>query len=143
MSIKSIVCTVGGLAGAAVAAVWGGWTEAMSILCILMAMDYIAGVLVAAVWHKSPKTQTGGLESLAGLKGLIRKIFILALVAAAHMIDRLVGTNYIRDAAAIAFALNEVISILENAGLMGIPIPKVMQRGLELLRQKSGEDEEE
>lgn len=143
MSIKVLFCTVGGLAGAAVAAVWGGWTEAMTILCILMAMDYIAGVLVAAVWHRSPKTQTGGLESLAGLKGLIRKIFILALVAVAHMIDRLIGTNYIRDAVAIAFSLNEIISILENAGLMGIPIPKVMQKGLELLRRKAGEDEEQ
>ena len=139
MSIKAIICTAGGLAGAAVAAIWGGWTEAMTILCILMALDYIAGILVAAVWHRSPKTQTGGLESMAGLKGLIRKIFILALVAVAHMIDRLIGTNYIRDAVAIAFSLNEIISILENAALMGIPVPKVMQRGLELLRQKAGE----
>lgn len=143
MSIKAIICTAGGLAGAAVAAIWGGWTEAMTILCILMALDYIAGILVAAVWHRSPKTQTGGLESLAGLKGLIRKVFILALVAVAHMIDRLIGTNYIRDAVAIAFSLNEIISILENAGLMGIPIPKVMQKGLELLRRKAGEDEEQ
>lgn len=143
MSIKAIVCTAAGLAGAAVAAIFGGWTEAMTILCILMALDYIAGILVAAVWHRSPKTETGGLESLAGLKGLIRKVFILALVAVAHMIDRLIGTNYIRDAVAIAFSLNEIISILENAGLMGIPIPKVMQKGLELLRRKAGEDEEQ
>lgn len=143
MSIKAIICTAGGLAGAAVAAIWGGWTEAMTILCILMALDYIAGILVAAVWHRSPKTETGGLESMAGLKGLIRKIFILALVAVAHMIDRLIGTNYIRDAVAIAFSLNEIISILENAALMGIPIPKVMQKGLELLRRKAGDDEEQ
>lgn len=143
MSIKAIICTAGGLAGAAVAAIWGGWGEAMTILCVLMAIDYIAGILVAAVWHRSPKTETGGLESLAGLKGLIRKVFILALVAVAHMIDRLIGTNYIRDAVAIAFSLNEIISILENAGLMGIPIPKVMQKGLELLRRKAGEDEEQ
>ena len=143
MSIKAIICVAGGLAGAAITSIWGGWTEAMTILCILMGIDYIAGVLVAAVWHRSPKTQTGGLESLAGLKGLIRKIFILALVAVAHMIDRLIGTNYIRDAVAIAFSLNEVISILENAGLMGIPIPKVMQKGLELLRQKAGETDKQ
>lgn len=143
MSIKAVVCTVGGLAGAAVAAIWGGWTEAMTILCILMALDYIAGILVAAVWHRSPKTETGGLESLAGLKGLIRKVFILALVAVAHMIDRLIGTNYIRDAVAIAFSLNEIISILENAGLMGIPIPAALKKGLELLRRKAGEDEEQ
>lgn len=142
MSIKAIICTVGGLAGAAVAALFGGWTEAMTILCILMALDYIGGLLVAGIWHRSPKTETGGLESRAGAKGLIRKLFILALVAVAHFVDRLVGTNYIRDAVAIAFSLNEIISILENAGLMGIPIPRVLQKGLELLRQKSGETDE-
>lgn len=139
MSIKAIVCTAAGLVGAAITAFWGGWGEVMTILCVLMAIDYIAGILVAAVWHRSPKTQTGGLESLAGLKGLIRKVFILALVAVAHMIDRLIGTNYIRDAVAIAFSLNEIISILENAGLMGIPIPAALKKGLELLRQKAGE----
>lgn len=142
MSIKAIICTIAGLAGAAVAALFGGWTEAMTILCILMALDYIGGLLVAGIWHRSPKTETGGLESRAGAKGLIRKLFILALVAVAHFVDRLVGTNYIRDAVAIAFSLNEIISILENAGLMGIKIPKPLQKGLELLRQKSGEDEE-
>lgn len=142
MSIKAIICTIVGLAGAAVAALFGGWTEAMTILCILMALDYIGGLLVAGIWHRSPKTETGGLESRAGAKGLIRKLFILALVAVAHFVDRLVGTNYIRDAVAIAFSLNEIISILENAGLMGIPIPKALQKGLELLRQKSGEDVE-
>ncbi len=142
MSIKAIICTIAGLAGAAVAALWGGWTESMTILCSLMALDYLGGLLVAGIWHKSPKTQTGGLESRAGAKGLIRKLFILALVAVAHFVDRLVGTNYIRDAVAIAFSLNEIISILENAGLMGIPIPRVLQKGLELLRQKSGETDE-
>ena len=143
MSIKAIICTIAGLAGAAVAALWGGWTEAMTILCVLMALDYVGGLLVAGIWRRSPKTETGGLESRAGAKGLIRKLFVLALVAVAHMIDRLIGTNYVRDAVAIAFSLNEIISILENAGLMGIPIPKALQKGLELLRQKSGEDEEE
>lgn len=142
MSIKAIFCAVVGLAGAAVAALFGGWTEAMTILCILMALDYIGGLLVAGIWHRSPKTETGGLESRAGAKGLVRKLFILALVAVAHFVDRLVGTNYIRDAVAIAFSLNEIISIMENAGLMGIPIPRVLQKGLELLRQKSGETDE-
>jgi toxin secretion/phage lysis holin len=63
-------------------------------------------------------------------------------VVVAHLIDRLLGTNYLRDAAAIAFCLNEVISIIENAGLMGIPMPKVIIKALEVLRQKAGETEE-
>lgn len=139
--MKQLVCTLTALLGAAIAALFGGWNEGMTVLCVLMALDYCSGICLALIFRASPKTPGGGLESRTGWKGLFRKLFTLALVAAAHMIDRLVGTNYIRDAAAIAFALNEVISILENAGLMGIPIPGVLQKGLELLRQKTGESE--
>ena len=141
--MKHIICTVGGVVGGIVAALFGGWTEGLLVLVILMGIDYFSGLVVAGVFHRSPKSAGGGLESRAGLKGLMRKIFVLALVAVAHLIDRLIGTNYVRDAAAVAFCLNEVISILENAGLMGIPIPKVVRRAIDVLRNKAGEDVEE
>ena len=137
--MKQAFCVLTALAGAAVAALFGGWSEGMTVLCVLMALDYGSGICLALVFRASPKTASGGLESRVGWKGLMRKLFTLALVAAAHLIDRLVGTSYLRDAAAIAFSLNELISVLENAGLMGIPIPGALKRGLELLRQKTGE----
>ena len=140
--MRQLVCTLTALLGAAAAALFGGWDEGITVICILMALDYCSGVAVALIFRASPKTESGGLESRAGWKGLARKLFTLALVAVAHLTDRLVGTSYIRDAVAIAFSLNEIISILENAGLMGIPIPAALRKGLELLRQKSGEDEE-
>ena len=138
--MKTYICMIAGSLGAVVAQVFGGWSDCITVLLILMAIDYISGLVVAGVFHKSPKTETGALESRVGLKGLIRKFFIVAIVVVAHMIDRLIGTNYLRDAAAIAFCLNEVISIIENAGLMGTPMPKVIIKALEVLRQKAGED---
>lgn len=141
--MKPIICTITGVIGGIVAALWGGWTEGLLVLVIMMAIDYVSGLVVAGVFHNSPKSPGGGLESKAGMKGLVRKIFVLALVAVAHLIDRLIGTNYIRDVASIAFCLNEVISILENAGLMGIPIPKVLRKAIDVLRDKAGEDVEE
>ena len=139
--MKPIICTITGVIGGIVAALWGGWTEGLLVLVIMMAIDYVSGLVVAGVFHNSPKSPGGGLESRAGIKGLVRKIFILALVAMAHLIDRLIGTNYIRDVVCIAFILNEVISIVENAGLMGIPIPQRLRQAIDMLRQKAGEDE--
>lgn len=138
----TFICTVGGVLGGVVATLFGGWTEGLLVLLILMAIDYISGLVVAAIFHRSPKSAGGGLESNACLKGLVRKIFVLALVCVAHLIDRLIGTTYVRDMAAIAFCLYEVISILENAGLMGIPIPKVMRKAIDVLRDKAGESGE-
>ena len=116
---------------------FGGWTQPMSILCILMGVDYIFGVALALFWHKSPKTETGGASSAAGAHGIIRKIGFLALVGVAYQVDKLTGFNYVRDAVALFFAANEALSIIENAGLMGIPLPKVLIHGVEVLKGKA------
>lgn len=142
MFYKIGICFMIGSVGAVVTQVFGGWSDCLTVLLILMGIDYISGLIVAGVFHKSPKTANGALESKAGLKGLIRKFFIVAIVIVAHLIDRLLGVNYIRDTAAIAFCLNEAISVTENVALMGVPLPKVLKKALEVLRQKSGEDEE-
>ncbi len=139
--MKHVICVIAGAVGAAVAALFGGWTEALMLLGILMIIDYISGLVVAGIFHASPKSEHGGLESHAGLKGLMRKVFILALVAVAHFVDRLIGVNYVRDAVALAFCLNEILSIIENAGLMGIPLPKALRKALDVLRDKAGETE--
>lgn len=53
-----------------------------------------------------------------------------------------VGSNYIRDAVIIAYIINETISIIENADLMGVPIPGPLRKGIELLQQKSKPDDQ-
>lgn len=137
MSTKytAIIGAVGGF----VTALLGGWDYAMQLLVIAMAVDYISGVMVAGVWHKSSKSESGKLESRAGFKGLCRKGMILGLVLVAHYMDLAIGTQYIRDAIVIGFAANEIFSILENLGLMGIEYPPVIKNALEALKSK-GED---
>ena len=93
-----------------------------------MCVDYISGIVVAAVFHKSNKTESGVLQSKAGWKGIVRKVFTLILVLVAAQLDKLIGTNFVRDAVVIAFCANEAISIVENAGAMGIPIPTAIKK---------------
>ena len=102
-----------------------------------MAIDYITGLIVAGVFHASPKTETGTLESRAGWKGLIRKGETLLIVLVACRLDAVMGSSFVRDAAVIAFVANETISIIENAGLMGLPIPAVITKAVDILKQKA------
>lgn len=134
--MKNLICTAIGMAGAAVSTIFGGWSEALTTLLICMAIDYITGLVVAGVFHNSPKTATGALESNAGLKGLFRKAAMLLFVLIGHRLDVAVGTTYIRDAVCIAFIANEVLSLVENAGLMGVPIPEVITNAIDVLKNK-------
>ena len=94
------------------------------------------------MFHKSNKSESGSLESLAGWKGLARKCGTLLLILIAHMLDLLTGTEFIRDAVILFFVSNEALSIIENAGLMGVPIPKVLSDAIEVLNRK-GDGEKE
>lgn len=76
-------------------------------------------------------------------KGLIRKGVYLLIILVAYRLDLSLGANYIRTAVIIAFIVNEVISIIENAGVMGIPIPGVITRAIEVLKKKSELDGDE
>lgn len=129
-----------GAVGAFIASLFGGWDAALMTLIIFMAIDYITGLIVAGVFHKSGKSENGALESRAGWKGLCRKGMILLLVLVGCRIDLVIGSNYVRDAVCIAFIANETLSITENAGLMGIPIPAVITNAIDVLKNK-GEKE--
>ena len=135
--MKEIICTIIGVVGSAVASLFGGWTAGMTALVIFMTVDYLSGLLVAGVFKNSNKTETGTLESRAGWKGLIRKGMTLVIVLIAYHLDLVIGTNYIRDAVIIAFCANELISIVENAGLMGVPLPSVITKAIDVLVNKS------
>ena len=135
--MKNAICAAAGIGGSLVASLFGGWTASLTTLLIFMGIDYLSGLILAGVFHKSPKTETGALESRAGLKGLIRKVTMLLFVLISHRLDLAVGANYIRDAICIAFMVNELISIVENAGLMGIPVPAVITNAIDILKKKT------
>ena len=136
-AVKDYVCFAIGAIGSMIASLFGGWDASLQTLVIFMAIDYITGLIVAGVFHASPKTETGTLESRAGWKGLIRKGETLLIVLVACRLDAVIGSNFVRDAAVIAFVANETISIIENAGLMGLPIPEVIIKAVDILKQKA------
>ena len=141
--MKESICTILGVIGSFIASLFGGFDAGMITLIIFMVVDYITGLVVAGVFKNSTKTESGALESRAGWKGLCRKGVTLLIVLIAYRLDLLIGTNYIRDAVIIGFCANEAISIIENAGLMGIPLPSVISKAIDLLTKKSNSESEE
>ena len=134
MPIKIFILSGVACVGAAIASLFGGWTGAMTTLVILMFIDYVTGIIVAGVFHNSPKCSGGALSSAVGFKGICRKFVILLIVVVACRVDLLLETNIIRDATCIGFCANELVSITENAGLMGIPLPRKLVEAIEVLR---------
>lgn len=135
--MKDGICTAIGIVGSTIASFFGGFDAALITLLIFMGVDYATGLIVAGVFHKSEKTENGALESRVGWKGLCRKGVSLLVVLVACRLDMIMGSNFIRDATVIAFIANETISIIENAGLMGVPIPSVITKAIEVLKKKS------
>ena len=134
--MKERICVLAGMAGAAAAWAFGGWDAALLALVICMAIDYISGSTVALVFHKSRKSATGAYNSAYGLKGLCKKGLMLLFVVVAVQADRLLGADYVRDAVCIGFCVNEILSIVENLGLAGVPLPKAVTKALEQLQEK-------
>lgn len=138
--MKNWICTAIGALGGIIATAFGGWDAGMITLIIFMAIDFASGLIVAGVFHNSSKSETGALESKAGWKGLARKCMTLLFVLIAYRLDLLIGTDYIRDAVIIGFAANELISIVENAGLMGLPLPPAITKAIDILKNKNQEE---
>lgn len=137
--LKTAAISIFGAIGGFIVQLLGGWTGDMKTLVIFMATDLIMGFLIAGVWKKSGKSSTGALNSISMWKGLCRKGVSLLIVLVAHQLDCTMGTEYIRSAVIIAFIVNELISIVENAGIMGVPIPKVVIKAIDVLKQKEGD----
>ena len=137
------ICAAAGVVGSIVATFFGGWSDGLTTLVIFMIIDYISGFVVAGVFKKSRKTESGALESRAGWKGLCRKCMTLVLVLVAYRLDLLRGEGtLIRDAVTIGFTINEGLSILENAVLMGLKVPGPLRKALEVLAPKAEVKEE-
>lgn len=135
--MKNVLCTTAGVVGGFIASLFGGWDTGIATLVLFMGIDFFSGLAVAGIFKNSTKTETGALESRAGFKGLCRKCMTLLFVLIAFRLDLAIGTNYIRDAVIIGFMANELISIVENAGLMGLPLPGVLTKAIDVLKKKA------
>jgi toxin secretion/phage lysis holin len=140
--MKTGALSVIGALGAVITTLFGGWDTGLATLVLFMAVDYVTGLIVAGVFQNSNKTENGALESKAGWKGLCRKGTTLLIVLVACRLDLMLGSNYIRDAVIIGFVFNESISILENVGLMGVDLPPVLVKAIDILKNKTEGDKE-
>lgn len=123
--IKSFIFTFGGFCGYFL----GGWDTTLRVLLIMAAIDYITGVIAAGY--------NGELKSKVGFKGIAKKVVLFLLVGAATQADLAIGTNSaIREATIFFFIGNELLSLLENAGRMGIPLPQSLTNAVEVLGGK-------
>ena len=144
--MKRVIEIISGLAGAVIS-FFVGLPPIIWILVGVETMDYITG-LICGFMGVSPKTETGGLSSNAAFKGLLKKVLILLVVGLAALVDKAVGqiANIeivaVTGATCLWFVASEGLSVLENAAAMGVPIPKVLLKALEIIRRQ-GEDGEE
>lgn len=142
MFMKETICMIAGVVGGVITTLLGGWNSALATLVVFMGIDFVTGIVTAAM-GKSKHSESGTLNSTAGWVGLAKKFCILLMVVVGVRIDILIGTNYIRDTVCISFCLNELLSIVENTTLMGIPYPPVIKKAIDVLQTKVGRAEEQ
>lgn len=133
---KAAIMTGAGVIGGMISQAFGGWDAALITLLLFMAVDYLSGLIVAGVFQASDKSASGSLSSIACWQGLLKKGMTLIIVLVAARLDIVLGTAFVRDAVVIAYVVNETISIIENAGLMGLPVPDVIMSAIEQLQGK-------
>ena len=131
-TIQFIFTAVGGWLGYFL----GGCDGLLYALIAFVAIDYITGVMCAVIDRK--------LSSAVGFKGIFRKVLIFLLVGIANIIDvQVVGTGAVLRTAVIFFYIsNEGVSLLENAGPMGLPIPEKLKEVLAQLHNRTGDGED-
>lgn len=110
---------------------FGGWSGVLGVLLVFVILDYLTGIAAAGM--------SGKLESNIGMFGIARKVFIFAMVSVAHLVDGVLGDGHLfRDAVAFFYIANELLSIIENGGKLGAPIPPVIRQSIEVLKGKAG-----
>lgn len=140
--MKENICTAIGVVGGFFAALVNGWDSALITLVVFMGVDFVTG-FVSATIGKSKHSEMGKLSSKAGWVGLAKKFCVVLMVVVAVRVDILLGTTYIRDATAIGFRVNELLSIIENTSLMGIPYPPAIKKAVDVLQKKAGRADDE
>lgn len=137
-TLKIIIITAFGMVGSFIInTLLGGWTEDLVTLLIFMGVDFAMGLMIAGIWKQSGKSVSGALNSISAWKGLCRKGCSLLVIMVAYRLDVTLGVNYIKTSVIIAFIANEGISIIENYGIMGGPMPAILRKSLEILQEKS------
>lgn len=126
--MDKIFQSVVAVSGVITSFLFGGWPLLLNIFLTFVVIDYITGLIASGI--------QGQLNSKVGWKGIARKVVIFLIISVAHMIDVLLETqnNMIRNAVIFFYLANELLSIIENAGRIGIPIPRILLNAVEALK---------
>ena len=134
-------------AAGAVISFFTGIPVIMWVLIAMMTLDYVTG-LMTGMMGVSSKTEGGKLSSRAAFDGLMRKIMIFLVVILSVLVDLAVQYgagvtfNAVTGATCLWFIASEGVSVLENAAELGVPIPGILRKALELIQDSSGDAEE-
>jgi len=129
MKYENIFKTITAFGSALASYLFGGWSALLGVLLAFVITDYITGVMAAGI--------EGKLNSSIGWKGISRKVMIFVLVAMAHLVDMALGdSNVFRDATIFFYLANELLSIIENTGRIGLPVPDAIQKAVAILKGK-------
>ncbi|AKQ71787.1 phage holin family protein [Bacillus paralicheniformis] len=128
---KGVIAVAGGIVGF----LFGGWSVLLTILSVLVIIDYVSGLAAAGI--------NGEMKSKIGYIGIARKVFVFVIVGVAHMIDLLLIESGIEmgflvmTVTIVFYCINELISITENAGKMGVYVPEPITKAIEILKQQN------
>lgn len=136
METGTAIATVLSLIGGGLISYLGGWDTSLEFLFVFIILDMLTGTLSSIVFGKSKHSKSGHFSSRVFTKGVASKIGILCLVVVAVGLDRLLGIHYIRDTVILFFVFNEMMSILENAECMGLPIPNILRKTIDIYYSK-------
>lgn len=127
--IENLLKSTVAIIGAIVSFMFGTWSTLLAMLVVAVVLDYFTGLIAAWI--------NGKLNSNFGGKGIAKKVIIFVLVSVGHMGDMLMGNGpFIREAIIFFYVTNELISIIENAGRAGVPLPKKLTKTIEVLKEK-------
>lgn len=134
VNYKDAACAVFAGIGAWIAQIYGGWTQAMTALVVFVIADVATGLLCGLA-KKSPNTDGGGLSSKVMREGAAKKVEIFFILLIAAWLDIAMHVTIWKDAACIYYIAEEGLSILENAGALGLPIPDKLKSAIEALKK--------
>lgn len=143
--MESWIKSVAAFFGAATSYFYGGWPILLQVLLVFVVIDWLTGIIAGY--------RDGVLSSKVGSIGILRKVMIFAIVSIGHLSDivliDLLGETVlsfdghpIRDAAILFYLANEALSILENCGRMGLPVPPAIRKAIEIFSEKSEHEKE-